>query len=63
MRPAWNPAQFLLDRVDYKPAGSGWQTPCPAHEDHTATLSVGVGREGRVLLTQSSASSSYYELP
>jgi hypothetical protein len=28
----------------------GWLARCPAHDDRTASLSVGVGREGRVLL-------------
>ena len=31
-------------------AGSGWTARCPAHDDHTPSLSVSVGRDGRVLL-------------
>ncbi len=30
--------------------GDNWQAQCPAHEDRTASLSVSVGREGRILL-------------
>lgn len=37
-----------LHRV--KRAGPGWQAACPAHEDHSPSLSIGVGEDGRVLL-------------
>jgi putative DNA primase/helicase len=30
--------------------GDGWQARCPAHEDRRASLSVGVGADGRALL-------------
>lgn len=33
-----------------KKAGSGWSARCPAHEDRQASLSIGEGRDGRVLL-------------
>jgi hypothetical protein len=44
-----------IDRVltklpDAKRSGNGWTARCPAHEDRHPSLSVGVGREGRVLL-------------
>lgn len=31
-------------------SGSGWIARCPAHSDRSPSLSVGEGREGRVLL-------------
>ena len=50
--PPVTPAQFLLDRVTHEPMGSGWMTRCPvpAHEDRTASLGIGVGEDGRLLL-------------
>jgi hypothetical protein len=33
-----------------KRSGNGWRARCPAHEDEHPSLSVGVGRDGRVLL-------------
>lgn len=42
----------LLDRLDdVKPAGDlRWMARCPAHDDRTPSLSVGVGDEDRLLL-------------
>ena len=37
-----------LDRV--RKAGAGWSARCPAHEDRTASLSVAIGNDGRLLL-------------
>jgi hypothetical protein len=50
--PPFNPARFLLDRVPHEPSGAGWMTRCPvlAHGDRTASLSIGVGADGRLLL-------------
>jgi putative DNA primase/helicase len=31
--------------------GDGWVSRCPAHDDHRHSLSIGVGRDGRALLT------------
>jgi len=31
--------------------GSHWSCRCPAHEDRTPSLSIGIGRDGRALLT------------
>ncbi len=31
-------------------SGSGWMSRCPAHDDRQASLSVGVGDDGRILL-------------
>ena len=33
-----------------KPNGQGWISRCPAHDDHTPSLSVSVGHTGQVLL-------------
>lgn len=33
-----------------RPAGSGFEACCPAHDDRTASLSLAVGTDGRVLL-------------
>ena len=41
----------LLARLDgVKTTTDGWQARCPAHDDRTASLSVGTGDDGRVLL-------------
>ena len=40
----------LAGRLDGKANGSGWVARCPAHEDGRASLSVGEGEDGRVLL-------------
>lgn len=46
------PAQDLvLSRLDgVRGAGGGYQALCPAHEDREPSLSVGEGRDGRVLV-------------
>lgn len=35
---------------DVRRSGSGWIARCPAHDDQRASLSVGVGEDGRTLL-------------
>jgi hypothetical protein len=41
----------FLERLEHvKRSGSGWTARCPAHEDRQASLSVGEGDDGRVLL-------------
>jgi hypothetical protein len=41
----------LLEKFDsVKETSSGWSARCPAHEDRQASLSIGVGDDGRVLL-------------
>src|SRR5438477_391729 len=43
--------QQVLDLLDeVKPCGLGWSALCPDHADKNASLSVGVGDDGRVLL-------------
>ncbi len=33
-----------------KPTGKGWMVRCPAHDDGTASLAVGLGANGRIVL-------------
>lgn len=41
----------ILSRLDnIRPSGEGWIARCPAHDDAHASLSVGAGDDGRVLL-------------
>ena len=45
------PVQTLLGRLEgVRKSGKGWVARCPAHADRTASLSVGEGDDGRVLL-------------
>lgn len=45
------PADMLLQRLDrVRRAGKGWIARCPAHDDRSASLSIGEGDDGRVLL-------------
>lgn len=42
---------MLLARLDkVRRAGEGWAACCPAHQDRSASLSIGTGRDGRILL-------------
>jgi putative DNA primase/helicase len=43
-------AATLADRLHATRAGGGWMARCPAHDDHRASLSIGAGDNGRVLL-------------
>jgi putative DNA primase/helicase len=48
---ATGPIARVLDRLpEHKRSGDGWVAHCPAHEDKRQSLSVKVGRDGRVLL-------------
>lgn len=49
---AHNLIQNVLDRLEgVRPLSQNqWQALCPAHDDHTPSLSVGIGDDGRVLL-------------
>jgi hypothetical protein len=41
----------ILARLDcVRPNGRGWAARCPAHEDRNPSLSIGEGREGKILL-------------
>jgi len=37
-------------RIGARPCSRGWRAPCPSHGSQSATLSIGNGRDGRVLL-------------
>lgn len=44
-------ASDVIGRLEgVRVAGAGWLARCPAHDDRHASLSVGVGEDGRVLL-------------
>lgn len=41
----------ILDRLeDVRENARGWMAVCPAHEDRSASLSIGLGDDGRILL-------------
>lgn len=43
--------EILLARLDkVRKAGDGWSAVCPAHKDRSASLSIGTGNDGRILL-------------
>ncbi|MCZ7662729.1 MAG: AAA family ATPase [Thermoleophilia bacterium] len=45
------PAKLILGRLkQVRECGDGWSASCPAHEDTHASLSVGIGDRGQVLL-------------
>ena len=45
------PLRRVLERLPKaRRSGDGWVARCPAHEDQHASLSVGVGRDGRAIL-------------
>jgi hypothetical protein len=44
--------QAVLDRLEkVRKSGKGWTALCPAHDDRSASLSVGEGQDGRALVT------------
>lgn len=46
------PIDVVLSRLErVRRCGDGWEARCPAHEDRSPSLSIGVGSEDRVLLT------------
>lgn len=46
-----SPVEILLAKLDrVRKAGDGWSACCPAHKDRSASLSIGIGADGRVLL-------------
>src|SRR5262245_36796603 len=40
----------IIEVLDAKPCGNGWSARCPAHDDRSPSLSIGVGEGRRVLL-------------
>lgn len=49
MLPTLNIDEFLLKLQAVRPGGNGWMAQCPAHDDHTPSLSVSIGRNGGIL--------------
>jgi len=48
---AVDPIELILSKLDgLRRCGKGHIARCPAHEDRTASLSINVGEDGRVLL-------------
>jgi hypothetical protein len=43
-------AEEIAELLRGKRSGAGWSAPCPAHEDQNASLSIGEGRDGKLLL-------------
>jgi hypothetical protein len=39
----------LAEKLHARRSGRGWMARCPAHEDRSASLSIGEGRDGRAL--------------
>jgi putative DNA primase/helicase len=45
------PIDLVLSRLkNVKPCGDGYQANCPCHEDHSPSLSISAGTDGRALL-------------
>ena len=45
------PVELILSKLpDVKRNGAGWMVRCPAHDDRRASLSIGVGDDGRALV-------------
>src|SRR5262245_36849109 len=41
----------ILGRLrNVKPSGNGWTACCPAHDDNRSSLSIGEGKDGKILL-------------
>src|SRR5436190_19279787 len=40
----------IVQRVNARRNGEGWQAKCPGHDDHTPSLSIKEGADGRILL-------------
>lgn len=46
-----DPVDILLARLEgVRKSGEGWLARCPSHKDRSASLSIGRGNDGRVLL-------------
>lgn len=42
-------AEFLAKLEGVKKTAAGWEARCPAHDDHHASLSIGITEDGKVL--------------
>ena len=45
-----NVDDFLSRLECYSVSGTGWMGLCPGHDDHTPSLSISIGADGRILL-------------
>jgi hypothetical protein len=43
-------AAELAEKLGAKRSGQGWMARCPAHEDHTPSLKIDEGEDGKILL-------------
>jgi len=43
-------ARFLKHFPDAEPTGNGWKARCPVHADSDPSLSIGIGKDGCILL-------------
>ena len=43
-------AEAFAHQLNGRRTGKGWMARCPAHDDHTPSLSINDGRDGRTLL-------------
>ena len=42
----------FVQRLNAKRSGKGWKAKCPGHDDHTPSLSISEGSDGRVLVKE-----------
>jgi len=45
-----NPAEHIAQLLDATPTATGWQACCPSHSDHTPSLSIAIGDDGKCLM-------------
>jgi putative DNA primase/helicase len=45
-----SPVENLVQRLNAKRSGQGWKAKCPVHDDHTPSLSISEGADGRALI-------------
>src|SRR6266480_4704705 len=45
-----SPVENLVQRLNAQRSGKGWKAKCPVHDDHTPSLSINEGADGRALL-------------
>jgi Protein of unknown function (DUF3631) len=45
-----SPVESLVQRLNARRSGQGWKAKCPAHEDHTPSLSICEGDDGCALI-------------
>jgi hypothetical protein len=58
----WQVLAALEKRGGVKKQGRNWRAHCPAHDDHSPSLDVAEGREGRALVTCRSRACTYEQV-